>query len=104
MKKLIYPYKIQSKKFLNLHHPQVLKFLVYIFIYEEKPSFKSAKWEVRVFKKILVVFDKIIIYQVYIKKQNWLVKLKNLRIFKNIIVKLDNNFFNFDDKPMMKII
>lgn len=50
-------------------------------------------------KKILVGYDNHTIYKIYIKDQNKVLQVKNLRIFKNFKIKPFTNFSNYKNKP-----
>lgn len=44
-------------------------------------------------------FDNYIIYHVYIEKQNWVIKVKDLYIFENIEIKENISLPSYENKP-----
>ena len=71
-----------------------------MFLYEEKQSLKSAKWEACALKGKLVGFDGHTIYRVHIEDQNKVIRVKDLRIFEDITSKTTTSLPDFEEKPM----
>ena len=89
---------MQNQALPDFQHLFILGFNVYIFLYKEKQHLKSAKWEARTLKSKLVGFDGHIIHRVYIKDQNKVIWVKDLRIFKDITSKLAILLQDFEKK------
>lgn len=98
LKSSISPIEMQDQALLTLQYLWILGSNIYIFLYEEEQSLKSAKWEARALKNKLVGFDGHIIYRVYIKDQNKVMRVKNLQIYKDITFKAITFFSDFDGK------
>lgn len=93
------PIKMQDQTLPNLQHLRILGSNVYVFLHEEERSLKSAKWEARMLKGKLVGFDGHTIYRVHIEDQNKVIRVKDLRIFEDIISKATTSLPDFDGKP-----
>lgn len=52
----------------NLAHLQILSSTIYILLYKKKYLMKSEKWATQVLKRILVGYNRYIIYKVHIRK------------------------------------
>lgn len=64
----ISPIEKQDDILPSLQHLRVLSSTVYVFLYEEKRTLKSAKWDARTLKRKLVGFDSHTIYRVHIEE------------------------------------
>lgn len=53
----ISPIEMQNQALPDLHHLRILGSNVYVFLHKEEQSLKSAKWEARALKGMLVGFD-----------------------------------------------
>lgn len=95
----ISPIEIQNKVLPDFQQLCILGSNIYVFLHEEEKSLKLAKWKARALKWKLVGFDCHTIYRVYIKDQNKVILVKDLRIFKNITSKLATLLPDFEKKP-----
>lgn len=97
------PYKTQSKKNItDMSHFCILGFTVYVFLHKEEQSRKSEKQASRALKETLVGYNSYTIYRVYIKDQNKVIQVKDLKIFKDFETKLFTNFPDYKNKPTFK--
>ncbi len=71
----------------QLNYLWVLGSTVYVFIREEKRKAKSAKWELWAKRGLLVGYNGHSIYQVYLEKDEKVIQIKDLRIFKDTSTK-----------------
>ena len=92
------PIEMQIQVLPDLHHFCSLGSSVYVFLHKKEQSPKSTKWEARALRGKLVGFDGHIIYSVYIKDQNKVIRVKDLRIFEVITSKAATSFSNFKGK------
>ena len=77
------PYEALTQDHPNISHLRILGSTVYVFLHEEEQSLKSEKWAPRALKGTLVGYDGHTIYRVYIKEQNKVIRVKDLRIFED---------------------
>ena len=82
------PYEAITRNHPDISHLRVLGFTVYVFLHEEKQSLKLEKWAPKALKGTLVGYNGHTIYQVHIKEQNKVIKVKDLRIFEDYESKL----------------
>ncbi len=95
----ISPIEMQNQAIPDLHHLRILGSNVYFFLHEEERSLKSAKWEARALRGKLVGFDGHTIYRVYIKDQNKVIRIKDLRIYEAITLKVTESLSDFEGRP-----
>ena len=76
-------HKTHFHKKPDLSHLRILGSTIYVLLYKKKRSIKSEKWASQVLRGTLVGFDGHTIYKVYIKDQNRVIRIKNLRIFED---------------------
>lgn len=96
-------YKAQNQKnTTDMSHLRILCFTVYIFLHKKEQSQKWEKKAPKTQKKILMGYDSHIIYKVYIKDQNKVIQIKNIRIFKDFETKLFINLLNYKEKSTFK--
>lgn len=62
----------------DLSHVQILGSVVYILLYEEERIIKSVKWVRQALRETLVSFNGYMIYKIYIKNQNRVIRVKDL--------------------------
>ena len=98
MKSFISSIEMQNQAIPDLHNFRILGSNVYVFLHEEKQSLKSVKWEAFVLRRKLVGFDGHTIYRVYIKDQNKVIRVKDLRIYKDITSKT-TSLPDFEGRP-----
>ncbi len=72
LERSISPVKIEkkdlpNKDLPNLYHLHILGSIVYVFLYKEKRTLKSVKWDAEALKGKLIGFDGHTIYKVHIK-------------------------------------
>lgn len=75
------PHEAHSQEPSNLSHLRILGSTVYVLLHEEERSMKSEKWAPRALRGVLVGYDGHTIYRVYIKDQQKVIRVKDLRIF-----------------------
>ena len=93
------PIEMQDQALPTLQYLWILGSIVYVFLYKEEQSLKSAKWEARALKDKLVSFDGHTIYNVYIKDQNKVIRVKDLRIYEDFTSKAITSLPDFEGKP-----
>lgn len=96
------PHEAQSQETANISHLRVLGSTVYVFLHEEERSRKSEKWAPRALKGTLVGYDGHTIYRMYIKDQNKVIQVKDLRIFEDFETKPSTDLSDYQDKPTFK--
>lgn len=92
-------YQKLFKTLSNLAHLRVLGSTVYILIHEEECEFKNEKFVPHALKGKLVGFDGYTIYYIYIKEQNQVIKVKDLRIFEDTEIKKNTLLQSYENKP-----
>ncbi len=90
------PYEVSTGLLPQLNHLQVLGSTVYVFIHEEKRKAKSVKWEPRAKRGLLVGYDGYSIYRVYLEKYVKVIRIKDLRIFKDASTKPETSLPIYD--------
>lgn len=90
---------MQDQTLPTFRHLWIFGMNVYVFLYKEEQSLKSAKWESKVLKSKLVSFGGHPISRVYIKDRNKVIQVKDLQFFENITSKATTSLLNFDRKP-----
>lgn len=93
------PYYAPNNDNPNIEHLQILGSTVYVFLHEEKRALKSKKWKPRALQGILVEYDGHTIYRVYIREQNKVIRIKDLRIFEDFETKVDTNLPDYQYTP-----
>lgn len=96
------PYQELFKTLLNLAYLRVLGSTVYILIHEEECKFKSEKFVLCALKNKLVGFDGHTIYRVHIEEQNQIIRVKDLRIFKDTEIKENTLLPFYKNEPMFQ--
>lgn len=84
-------YKLYTYKTPNLAHFQILGSTVYVFLQEEEQMLKSKKWAPRALKETLVAYNGHTIYQVYLKNQKKIIRVKDLCVLKTMLQKALSN-------------
>ncbi len=100
----ISPIELQNQAIPDLYHLCILGSNRYVFLHKEERSLKSAKWEVYALRGKLVGFNDHSIYRVHIKDQNKVIRVKNLRIYKNIISKAITTLPDFKGIPTFNVV
>lgn len=77
------PHEAQNQEEGDVSHLRVLGSTVYVFLHEEERSQKSEEWAPRAMKGTLVGYNGHTIHRVYIKDQNKVIRVKDLRIFED---------------------
>lgn len=108
LRELISPIKIQNNDFpnknlSNLNHLRISGWTVYVFLHVKECTLKSTKWNVRALKEKLVRFDGHIIYRIYIKDQNKVIRVKNLGLFEDTLTKAFLALPDFNRKSMFNV-
>lgn len=93
------PYQELLKTLPNLAHLRVLGSTVYVLIYKEKREFKSEKFVPRTMIEKLVGFDGHTIYRIHIEEQNQVIRVKDLRIFKDTEIKENTLLPSYENEP-----
>lgn len=93
------PYQVLFKTLPNLAHLRVLGSTIYVLIHEKEREFKSEKFVLRALKGKLVGFNGYIIYRVHIEKQNRVIRVKDLRIFKDTEIKENTSLPSYEKEP-----
>ena len=96
------PHEAQSQKAADISHLRVLGSKVYVFLYKEEQSRKSGKWVPRALKGTLVGYKSHTIHRVYIKDQNKVIQVKDLRIFEDFETKPSIDLPDYQGKPTFK--
>ncbi len=96
----ISPIEMQNQAILDLHHLRIFGSNVSVFFHKEKRSLKSAKWEAHALRGKLVRFDGHTIYRVYIEDQNKVIRVKDLRIYKDITSMATTSLPDIEGRPM----
>ncbi len=99
LEEFISPIKKQDNLLPSLQHLRVLGSTVYVFLYKEERTLKSAKWDARALKGKLVGFDGHTIYRVHVEEQNKVIRVKDLQIFEDTAAKRHSALPDFDGKP-----
>lgn len=63
-------YKTHFYKKSSFSHLQILGSIIYIFLHKEKCIIKLEKWVLQILKRILIGFNRYIIYKIHIKDHN----------------------------------
>lgn len=92
----ISPIKKQDNILLNLQDLRVLCSTIYIFLHKKESILKSVKWDARALKRKLVRFNGHTIYKVHINEQIKVIRVKDLQIFKNTIIKVYSSLSDFE--------
>lgn len=77
------PHYVQYDDNPSIQHLRILGSPVYVFLHEEEQALKSEKWKPRALRGILVGYDGHTIYRVFIREQNKVIRIKDLRIFED---------------------
>lgn len=93
------PQEAQDTRAPNLFHVCVLGSTVYVFLHEEERARKSEKWAPRAFKSTLVGYDGDTIYRVFIREQNKVIRVKDLRIFEDYETKTFTALPDYNGRP-----
>lgn len=93
------PHLAQNDNNPNIQHLQILGSTVYVFLHEEERTLKSEKWKPRALRGTLVGYDGHTIYRVYIKEQNKVIRIKDLRIFEDYETKVDTSLPDYQFTP-----
>lgn len=83
----------------DLSHLQILGSTVYVIIHEEERERKSEKFVPRALKGQLVGFDGHTIYRVHIEEQKRVIRVKDLRIFEDMITKPHTVIPSYNGEP-----
>lgn len=78
---------IEYQENFDINHLRILGLTVYVFLYKEEYELKTEKWKLWALQKKLVGFDKHIIYRIYIKKQEKVIRIKDFQIYKDNVPK-----------------
>ena len=89
-------FEASTQSLPNLQHLRVLGSTVYVFIHEEERKAKSAKWEARGNKGMLLGYDGHTIYRVYLPDEEKIIRIKDLRIEENADGKADSHVTSYD--------
>jgi hypothetical protein len=81
------PYEKRHGKSPKISHLRVLGSTVYVFIHEDERSSKSAKFEARAQKGMLVGYDGHTIYRVYLENPERIIRVKDLRVVEDTVAK-----------------
>lgn len=90
------PFEASSHSLPNLDHLRVLGSTVYVFIHEEERKAKSAKWEPRGKKGMLIGYDGHTIYRVYLSDEEKVIRIKDLKIVENADRKADSQVASYN--------
>ena len=90
------PYEESTRLSPELNHLRVLGSTVYVYVHEEERKDKSAKWESRAKRGVLVGYDGHSIYRVYLKKDAKVIQIKDLQIFKDASGKSKTSLLTYD--------
>lgn len=90
------PHEVSTGFFPQLDHLKVLGSTVYVFIHEEERKAKSAKWDPRAKRGLLVGYDGHSIYRVYLEKDAKVIRIKDLRIFEDASTKMETSLPTYD--------
>lgn len=93
------PHEAHFKRSQNINHLRVLGSTVYVFIHEEERTLKSEKFEARALKGTLVGYDGHTIYRVFIRSQDKVIRVKDLRIIEDTSKKTSTSLLDFQGKP-----
>ena len=93
------PHEVHFNKAPELSHLRVLGSTVYVFIHEEERNLKSEKFEARALKGTLVGYDGHTIYRVFIRSQDMVIRVKDLRIFEDTSRKDLTLLPDYEGKP-----
>lgn len=93
------PHEVHFNKAPELSHLRVLGSTVYVFIHEEERNLKSEKFEARALKGTLVGYDGHTIYRVFIRLQDKVIRVKDLRIFEDTSRKDSTLLPDYEVKP-----
>lgn len=77
------PHKAHFKRSPDISHLRVLGSTVFVFIHEEERNLKFEKFEARALEGTLVGYDGHTIYRVFIRSQDKVIRVKDLRIFED---------------------
>lgn len=91
------PHKSLTQDYLNIFHLRILGSSVYVFLHKEEQSLKLEKQVLRALKRTLVGYNSYIIYQVYINKQNKVIRVKDLQIFEDYKSKTATNLPTYNE-------
>ena len=69
----------------------------FYILHEEEQSKKSEKWVLQALKRNLVRYDGHIIYKVFIKSQNKVIRVKDLQIFEYYDTKMSTDLLEYTD-------
>ena len=94
--------KAQSQEAADISNLRVLSSTVYVFLHEEERSQKSEKWAPKVLKGTLMGYDGHTIHRMYIKDQNKVIRVKDLRIFEDFEIKPSKDLLDYQKKPTFK--
>ncbi len=95
------PYEALTRDHPDISHLEILSSTVYVFLHEEEQSLKSEMWAPKALKGTLVGYDGHTIYRVYLKEQNKVIRVKDLRIIEEYESKVTTDLPDYENGTPM---